>query len=76
VSNFQAFVNGHKPKTKKELREAVKSQPQTVMFADTSAINNRGTIGVDGLRESDVIVGPCVYTKRNWYANVRAGKVI
>lgn len=66
MSNFQAFVNGHKPKTKKELRTAVNDTPDEVTFMDTSAFNNRGTIRVSDLHESDVIVGPDVYVRRSW----------
>lgn len=76
MSNFQAFVNGYaKPKTKKALREAV-ANGEDVTFMDTSMFDNRGTVGVDDLRESDVIVGPDVYTARNWYANIKNGKVV
>lgn len=76
MSNFQAYVLGRKPKTKKELREALAANPGDVTFDDTSAIGNRGTLTADQLTPSDVIVGPCVHTKRNWYANIRNGKVV
>ena len=76
MSNFQAFVDGRKPPTKKALREAVAAQPHVVTFMDTSAFANRGTIGIDDLTPADVIVGPDVYTARNWYANVRNGRVV
>lgn len=77
MSNLQAFVDGgKKPPTKKALREAVAANPATVTFMDTSAFNNRGTIGVEDLTPADVIVGPDVYNARNWYANVRNGRVV
>ena len=76
MSNFQAYVNGQKPKTKKALREALAADPAAVWFEDTSAFNNRGTLTHEQLSPSDVIVGPDVYTTRSWYANVRNGKVV
>lgn len=76
MSNFQAWVNGYvKPKTKKALREAV-ANGEDVTFTDTSMFNNRGTLTADQLSPSDVIVGPDVHTQRNWYANIRNGKVV
>ena len=76
MSNFQAYVNGQKPKTKKALREALQANPAVVWFEDTSAFNNRGNVTADELSPSDVIVGPDVYTARNWYANVKNGRVV
>ena len=73
--SFQAYVNGQKPKTKKALREAVASG-QDVVFTDTGFVNNKGTLTADQLSPSDVIVGPDAHTARNWYANVRNGKVV
>lgn len=76
MSSFQAYVNGKKPATKKELREAFKADPASVWFEDASPITNRGSIRADQMQPSDVIVGPDVNTKRNWYANIRNGKVV
>jgi len=76
MSNFQAWVDGTvKPATKKALREALAAH-KDVRFEDTSAFDNRGVITAAELSPSDVIVGPCVYTKRNWYANIKDGKVV
>ena len=76
MSNFQAFVDGQKPKTKKALREALAADPSRVWFEDTSGFGNRGTLTAEQLSPSDMIVGPCVYTARNWYANVKNGRVV
>jgi hypothetical protein len=77
MSNYGALFDGvHKPATKKALRELVASAPERVSFYDTSAFNNRGTVGVADLSPIDVIVGPDPYTKRSWYANVKSGKVV
>ena len=77
MSNYGALFDGrHKPATKKALRELVKESPERVTFYDTSAFNNKGEVGVADLSPIDVIVGPDPYTKRNWYANVKNGKVV
>jgi hypothetical protein len=73
--SFQAYVNGVKPKTKKALREAFKADPASVWFEDLS-LNSRGSVTASELSPSDVIVGPDAMTARNWYANVRNGKVV
>lgn len=77
MSNFHAQDSeGNNFKSKKALREAV-ARGEVVFFTDTSAFNNRGTLtGISGLSSSDVIVGPDPYTARNWYGNVRNGKVV
>ena len=67
--------DGKKFRTKKALREAVAAN-QSVVFIDTSAFNNRGTVRAADLRESDVVVGPDAYTQRSWYANVKQGRVV
>jgi len=79
MSNFQAYVDQgagwRKPKTKKALREALLNG-LPVCFEDTSGFNNRGTVTADELTPSDVIVGPCAFTARNWYANYRNGRIV
>lgn len=76
MSNFHATDGqGRNFKTKKALREAV-AAGQEVFFTDTSAFSNRGTIALADLRPSDCIVGPDPYTARNWYGNVKNGKVV
>lgn len=77
MSNFHAKDSeGGNFKTKKSLREAV-ARGEVVFFTDTSGFNNRGTLtGISGLRDGDMIVGPDPYRARNWYANVRNGKVV
>lgn len=62
--------------TKKALREAVKLNPEDVVFFDTSAFANNGTVTIDQLKPSDVIVGPDPYGRRSWYANVKNGRII
>lgn len=74
--SFQAYVNGQKPKTKKALREALAADPSSVWFEDTSLVSNRGSLHFSELSPSDVIVGPDATSQRNWYANIRNGKVV
>ena len=76
MSNFHATDrNGSNFRSKKALREAVARGDQ-VNFHDTSAFNNRGTLSAGDLKNSDMIVGPDPYRQRNWYANVKNGKVV
>lgn len=73
MSSFGVLpVNGKKILTKKALREAVAAVGiDAVMVFDTSGFDNRGTVPLSALRSADVIVGPDVYSKRDWYANVK-----
>jgi hypothetical protein len=76
MSNFHATDGeGRNFKSKKALKEAI-AAGQTVYFTDTSAFSNRGTIGVAELRAGDMVVGPDPYRQRNWYANIKNGKVV
>lgn len=76
MSNFHARDRfGANYPSKKSLREAVAAGDH-VSFEDTSGFSNRGTVTWELLSPSDVIVGPCPYTKRSWYANVKKGKVV
>lgn len=84
--NVGAYVNGERPHTKKALREALASAPDTVRFDKTSAYpwmetNDYGySINPADILTSDIlaVVGPDPYTSRKWYATVtrnREGKV-
>lgn len=76
MGNFGARrPNGEKFKSKKALREAVANGDSVVIY-DTSLINNLGHVTINELSPIDVIVGPDPYTARNWYANVKNGKVV
>jgi hypothetical protein len=67
-------------KSKKAFAAAVAERgADMVRVFDTSAFDNRGTVAVAELAGSSaVIVGPCVYTDRRWYANVKvkSGKIV
>jgi hypothetical protein len=74
MSNFHAkTLAGANFPSKKALRQAV-ANGDVVVLEDTSAFNNRGTVGVTDLNPSDVIVGPDPYRQRSWYANIQPGK--
>lgn len=62
--------------SKRALKEAVDTRgADNVTVADTSALDNKGTVTVASLAgTSAVIVGPDVYRDRRWYANVKVKK--
>jgi hypothetical protein len=74
--NTGAYVSGSRPRTKKALREAVASAPQTVTFDSTAALGPGAGRTFSASDPEDigtavlVVTGPDPYTKRNWYANV------
>lgn len=72
--NVGAYVNGVRPATKTALKKALASDPSSVTFDATSDWNGRGrTVSGNALTAGTtfVVVGPCPFTKRNWYANVK-----
>lgn len=69
------LVDSKRIRTKKALKEAVLAGERPLVF-DTAIAHGRGTIPVDMLRESDVIVGPNVLDDRRWYANFKDGKIV
>jgi len=60
-------------KTKAALRRAVEEQgAENVGVFGTSMFGNEEAVNVAELAGTNaVIVGPDVYTRRNWYANVK-----
>lgn len=60
-------------KSKKALADAVKAEgADKILVRDTSLFDNRGTIKLSELAGSTaVVVGPDVYNKRDWYAQVK-----
>lgn len=78
MSNWHAKDSeGRNFKSKKAFREAV-AAGENFTLTDTSLFNTRLTIFSDptAIGPSDVIVGPDPYTARNWYANIKNGKVV
>ncbi len=66
------YINGRRPKSKKEIRETVAANPGAVEVEATSAFGNE----YDGpLPDWDghgriTFVGPDPYTKRSFYGNI------
>lgn len=74
--NVGAYVNGVRPPTKKALREALASAPETVTFDPTARHGSRSleteikaTVEMIGADKFEVC-GPDPFTKRSWYATV------
>lgn len=73
------FVQGQRPKTKKELKALIATVPHDVSLQATSIIGNEYggpiTEAPDGTYD---VVGPDPYTSRKWYANilVKDGEVV
>ena len=71
------FIDGRRPKFKKELKEAIESNPASVSLERTSIFGDEygGSIVNMPGNKTVYIVGPDPYTKRSWYANLtRSGK--
>jgi hypothetical protein len=78
--NTGVYINGKRPKTKKELREAIKNDPSSVTFDVTSMFDSTSSYKADDaeLIRSGValsIVGPDPYNDRKWYATYKKGKL-
>ena len=74
--NVGAYVDSKRPKTKKALREALNSNPDSVVFDATSVFTHViGSIQANNLPEGVTltVVGPDPYTLRKWYASVTRG---
>jgi hypothetical protein len=73
------YIKGRRPKSKKEVKEAVAADPSKVRAEATSAFGNEYDGPVDGLPEGVAVhfVGPDPYTKRNFYGSItRKGEKI
>lgn len=83
--NTGALVNGRRPATKAELKRALASDPASVVFDSTAMMGPHAgeDLTVETLKAEPAttfsVVGPDPYTRRNWYASVKAngsGKVV
>jgi hypothetical protein len=73
------YINGHRPKSKKAVREAVATNPASVELEATSLFGNEYGGPVADMPEGETIyiVGPDPFTKRNFYGQVtRKGTAI
>lgn len=65
------FVNGSRPKYKKDLKAAIESNPSSVSLEATSIFGNEYGGPIVNMPEGSVtIVGPCPHTRRNWYGTI------
>lgn len=65
------FVNGRRPKSKKEVKEIAASDPSNVYVEATSIFGNEKSGTLDKLPNGTyTFVGPDPYTKRNFYGNI------
>jgi len=65
------FINGRRPSSKKEVREAVAISPASVRLEATSLFGNEYDGPVSEAPDGTYfIVGPDPYTKRNFYGQV------
>ena len=71
------YINNIRPKSKKEIKEAVANNPETVIIEATSLFGNEynGTIA-DATDGNYTFVGPDPYTNRKFYGTliIRDGK--
>lgn len=65
------YINMGRPKSKKQVREAVAADPGSVTIEATSVFGNEYEGSVANMPEGDVLfVGPDPYTKRNFYGKL------
>ena len=65
------FVDGNRPKTKKALREALQSTPESVTLEATSLFGNEYHGPVTSAPVGTYsIVGPDPHTSRKWYGQI------
>ena len=66
------FINGRRPKSKKEVKEAVAADPASVVLERTAWIGNSEHDGpvTDAPDGTYNFVGPDPYTSRKFYGNV------
>lgn len=66
------YINGRRPKSKKEIKDAVRDAPDTVHVECTSM--HGGFSGpVSEIVRSITFVGPDPYTNRKFYGNIVRG---
>ncbi len=85
--NVGVTINGERPARKKALRDAMESDPDTVLFDNTAVelgadkrTHFRGDEVLTDLKDGTTltVTGPDPYTDRKWYASVtvKNGRVV
>lgn len=71
--NVGAYIDGKRCPTKKALKDALKSAPDTVTFDGTSPMGPQFTGPASAAPEGDTlsVCGPDPYTSRKWFASVK-----
>jgi hypothetical protein len=65
------FIEGHRPKSKKEVKQAATQYPWSVSIEATSLFGNEFDGPLDGAPVGSYhFVGPDPYTKRNFYGTL------
>lgn len=66
------FVNGQRPRSKKQIKEAVAANPGSVAIEATSMFGNEYGGPADQAPEGQTVyfVGPDPYTARNFYGQI------
>lgn len=78
--SYGAKIRGQRPKTKKQLKEALRDDPESVTLDNTAihgefaGCTHRGDLLPNKFDE--VVVGPDPYTDRKWYAQVRSNGTV
>lgn len=67
------YVNGKRPQSKKAIKEAIEKNPDSVSFENTSMHGGSDFSGSEAPIDL-TFVGPCPYTKRNFYGVVARKK--
>jgi hypothetical protein len=65
--------NGKRIPTKKQLKEMLKADPESVVFDKTAIYDGAGTLQLHELGDGEIlsVVGPDPFRDRKWYASVR-----
>ncbi len=65
------YVNGRRPKSKKEIKERIAVAPGSVGIEATSLFGNEYDGPLDGAPDGRyTFVGPCPYTSRKFYGTI------
>lgn len=63
------FINGRRPKSKKEVKEAIQAKPDSVYFENTSMLGGKD-YSLKDVPDGLTFVGPDPFTKRNFYGSI------
>ncbi len=64
------YINGRRPKSKKEIKEALATKPESVSIESTSMFGNGYSGTVSPTMPEITFAGPCPHTSRKFYGQV------